>query len=508
MSTLLPPAQKLRVTQTLAKLSLAKLDNHDALIILVPESLSNTQWDTLPDGPKLQNLLQRAKKHGTKKRIRSHLGNDSATSITLAELSNTTDWPESFELLSIARQIVSEALQDKPVSLALAVSGFSSAQTVELHKALLLAAFAIDFKMPVFRSSKNKQARLKKITIFGKTPAKLIERASIEAESLNLSRWLTALPANVLDAGNYRKAIRSLAKDNHWQMKFHNEAALKKLGAGAFLAVSQGNARSDAGIVHLKYRPKKVSDAPQLALVGKGIVFDTGGTNLKPFKSMLDMHEDMAGSAVALATMLALSKLKVPFAIDCWLAITENRSSAKAYKSRDIVTAANGTTIEVIHTDAEGRMALADTLALAGKKKPKLIMDFATLTGTCVSALTDRYSGGFSNRDTLHSSIIAAGRASGERVWTFPMDKDFDEELRSRNADVLQCAVSGGGDHIQAARFLQRFVPKDSAWIHIDLSSASRSGGLAQVPGGPTGFGVRFNLELLLDQKILPGLKN
>ena len=370
MSTLLPPAQKLRVTQTLAKLSLAKLDNHDALIILVPESLSKTQWDTLPDGPKLQNLLQRAKKHGTKKRIRSHLGNDSATSITLAELSNTTDWPESFELLSIARQIASEALQDKPVSLALAVSGFSKAQTAELHKALLLAAFAIDFKMPVFRSSKNKQARLKKITIFGKTPAKLIERASIEAESLNLSRWLTALPANVLDAGNYRKAIRSLAKDNHWQMKFHNEAALKKLGAGAFLAVSQGNARSDAGIVHLKYRPKKVSDAPQLALVGKGIVFDTGGTNLKPFKSMLDMHEDMAGSSVALATMLALSKLKVPFAIDCWLAITENRTSAKAYKSRDIVTAANGTTIEVIHTDAEGRMALADTLALAGKKNP------------------------------------------------------------------------------------------------------------------------------------------
>jgi leucyl aminopeptidase len=362
--------------------------------------------------------------------------------------------------------------------------------------------------MPRFRSKADTKTHLRKITVFGKRNNKLIERTVAEGHSLNLVRWLTALPPNVLDAGNYRKAINELAKENNWKTKFYDEAALRKLGAGAFLAVSQGNARADAGIMHIKYRPKKQVGSPELALVGKGIVFDTGGTNLKPFKGMLDMHEDMAGSAVALGTLLAISELKVPFAVDCWLAITENRISAKAYKSRDIVTASNGTTIEVIHTDAEGRMALADTLALAGKKKPKLIMDFATLTGTCVSALTERYSGAFSNREELHEKIHAAGRSSGERVWTFPMDKDFDEELRSRNADVLQCAASGGGDHIQAARFLQRFVPKDSAWIHFDLSSASRTGGLAQVPGGPTGFGVRFSLDLLLDQKILKGLKH
>ena len=508
MSTLLPASPKPRVTQTFAQLSASTLDAYDALILLVPEELQPADWNKLPDAPKLQKLLERAKKHGAGKKIRTHLSNKSATNILVNQVSMTEDWPQSFEQLTNARELVADVLQEKPGTLAIAVIGFTDQQATEWQKALLLAALAADFAMPRFRSKADRKTYLRKITVFGKRDKKLLERCVVEGHSLNLVRWLTALPPNVLDARNYRKAIAELAKENHWKTKFYDEAALKKLGAGAFLAVSQGNARADAGIMHIKYRPKKTSGAPDLALVGKGIVFDTGGTNLKPFKGMLDMHEDMAGSAVALGTLLALSQLKVPFAVDCWLAITENRISAEAYKSRDIVTASNGTTIEVIHTDAEGRMALADTLALAGKKKPKLIMDFATLTGTCVSALTDRYSGAFSNREELHETIHSAGRNSGERVWTFPMDKDFDEELRSRNADVMQCAPAGGGDHIQAARFLQRFVPKESAWIHVDLSSASRTGGLAQVPGGPTGFGVRFNLNLLLDQKILTGLKH
>jgi leucyl aminopeptidase len=237
-----------------------------------------------------------------------------------------------------------------------------------------------------------------------------------------------------------------------------------------------------------------------VALVGKGIIFDTGGTNLKPFRAMLDMHQDMCGSAVALALMLAITRLRLPIAVDCWLAITENRLSAQAYKPRDIVTAADGTTIEVIHTDAEGRMALADTLVLASREKPGLIIDFATLTGQCINALTDRYSGVFSNRPALQDLLAAAGRASGERVWPFPMDEDFDEDLKSSVADVVQCAVDSEGDHILAARFLSRFVPKSTPWIHVDLASAARKKGLGHVPAGPTGFGVRLVLNLLVDQ--------
>ncbi len=238
----------------------------------------------------------------------------------------------------------------------------------------------------------------------------------------------------------------------------------------------------------------------RLALVGKGILFDTGGTNLKPHRSMLDMHTDMAGSAVALGLLLALAQLDAPWSVDCWLAITENRIGPTAYQPQDLVRACNGTTIQVIHTDAEGRMALADTLALAGRSRPRFMLDFATLTGACVHALTERMSGVFTNREALEPVLVRAGRASGERVVCFPMDADFDADLDSRVADVLQCAVDGKGDHIVAARFLRRFVPEGTAWAHVDLASATRAGGLAHVATDITGFGVRFALELLLDQ--------
>jgi leucyl aminopeptidase len=241
--------------------------------------------------------------------------------------------------------------------------------------------------------------------------------------------------------------------------------------------------------------------------VGKGILFDTGGINLKPHKSMLDMHTDMSGSAVALATLVALAELKAPIAADAGLAITENRIGPQGYKPQDVVRASNGVTIQVIHTDAEGRMALADTLALASRTQPKLIIDYATLTGASVYALTERMSSVFTNRPSLVNKLVEAGRASGERVWNFPFEADFDSDLESKVADIVQCAVDGKGDHILATRFLSRFVPENIAWAHVDLSSATRSGGLGHINTEVTGFGVRFTLEALLRQGLLDGLE-
>jgi leucyl aminopeptidase len=292
------------------------------------------------------------------------------------------------------------------------------------------------------------------------------------------------------------------------EFKFYGEAQLKRLGAGAFLAVSQGNATRDAGIVHLVYRPgvatpgvatrgRRTSSPPALSLVGKGICFDTGGTNLKTHKGMLDMHMDMEGSAVAVGSLYALHMLRSPLAVDCWLAITENRTGPLAYKPQDVVRAHNGTTVQVIHTDAEGRMVLADTLSLAASTKPRAIIDYATLTGACVYALTERYSGAFTNRPEARGLIEAAGSSSGERVWCFPMDADFDTDLESTVADVLQCTTEGKGDHILAARFLNRFVPKNIAWLHLDLAAGARPGGLAHIATEITGFGVRYTLDLL-----------
>jgi len=211
------------------------------------------------------------------------------------------------------------------------------------------------------------------------------------------------------------------------------------------------------------------------------------------------MHGDMQGSAVAVGTLLALARQRLGMEIDCWLAIAENDIGPRAYRPQEVVRAMNGVTIQVVHSDAEGRMALADTLALAARAQPSLLLDFATLTGACVQAITDRYSGAFTNRPDLHTDLQRIGHTSGERVWCFPMDEDFDGELESPIADVLQCALEGKGDHILAARFLSRFVPDSLPWVHIDLSASERKGGLAHIPTEFTGFGVRFASRLLSD---------
>ena len=220
------------------------------------------------------------------------------------------------------------------------------------------------------------------------------------------------------------------------------------------------NAQRGAGIVRLRWRGRGRAATPSIALVGKGICFDTGGHNLKPARYMAGMHEDMNGSAVALAILHAAQALKLPVALDVWLAIAHNHLSPEAYAQGDVVTALDGTTIEVVHTDAEGRMVLADALVLAGRGKPDLTIDFATLTGSMVSALGNRYSGVFASDTDLAHAAVRAGRHAGERVCVFPMDEDYEAALDSKVADIKQCALAGEADHILAARFLRRFVNK------------------------------------------------
>jgi leucyl aminopeptidase len=169
------------------------------------------------------------------------------------------------------------------------------------------------------------------------------------------------------------------------------------------------------------------------------------------------------------------------------------------------VRASNGVTIQVVHSDAEGRMVLADTLALASREEPRFMVDFATLTGACVNALTERYAGAFTNRPALQPWLQDVGRASGERIWCFPMDEDYDCELESTVADVMQCTADGKGDHILAARFLNRFVGSAVPWVHVDLAPSERKGGLGHVPTEFTGFGVRYAVHLLDDAAALQG---
>jgi leucyl aminopeptidase len=382
------------------------------------------------------------------------------------------------------------------------VDGLAADEASEWREALVSAALAAAAPMPTRKAKAPPPCDLRTIEVFGASSADF-DAAVAAAAGNHLARWLTTLPPNELHCVSYRRAMQELARREGWSFRFYDERALARLGAGAFLAVSQANAHRGAGIVRLGYRAAGRDKRARVGLVGKGICFDTGGINLKAHKGMYLMHGDMQGSAVAVGTLLACARSGLEVDVDCWLALTENETGPRAYRPQDIVRASNGVTIQVVHSDAEGRMVLADTLALASREKPGLLLDFATLTGACVNALTDRYSGAFTNRPDLHARLQQVGSESGERVWCFPMDEDFDLELECAVADVLQCTLESKGDHILAARFLSKFVAAGLPWVHIDLAAAERKGGLGHVPTEFTGFGVRYALRLLNDQRFM-----
>ncbi len=471
----------------------------DALLVVVPEKPEKELFRSLPESERWQELNARTPPRAGTVRTTTLTNRRH----TLAVLGYIGARAGAFERLALAGRMLKEVAAREPETIELRALG-TTASAQAAVEALLAAALAQAFQLPAFRAPAPAERRMKQIILHGHDGDATRYEAACAAGT-NLARWLTALPPNILDAPGYRRAIAELARKHGLGFKWLDEQALRRAGANAFLAVAAANEQRVAGIAQLQYRPgrRRKSGGPDIALIGKGILFDTGGVNLKPHRSMLDMHTDMGGSAVALATLIALAQLRAPIAADAWLAITENNIGPRAYRPQEVIRAANGVTIQVIHTDAEGRMVLADTLALAARTKPKFMLDFATLTGAAVHALTERMSAVFTNRPALAQALVEAGHASGERVWNFPFDADYDADLESKIADVVQCAVDGKGDHILAARFLNHFVPEEIPWAHVDLSSATRTGGLGHINTEVTGFGVRYALELILKQRIL-----
>jgi leucyl aminopeptidase len=492
------PDTALARTRTLPRSARAEdLAQLDAWLVVIADDLGEVAWRTLPRGEWLRAECARRKLRAGAV-FTARADNDAQTQLILGLRKRGAS---VFETLQLAGRLLKEARTAGARRLGASTLGLSPAASQEALEAVAAATYAAGFELPSYKSRDEHCAALEELTLFAaRAPALKVTAATSEGN--NLARWLTALPGNELTPASYRRRVTQLARREGWRMRFLDSRALKRLGAGAFLAVAQGNAEDDAGIIHLRYRPRRQSGRA-LALVGKGICFDTGGTNLKAHRGMLDMHTDMEGSAVALGTLLALTRLQAPYSIDCWLAVTENRIGPRAYKPQDVVMACNGVSIQVIHTDAEGRMVLADALALASREKPALIVDFATLTSACVNALTERYAGLFTNRPAWHALLERAGAASGERVWPFPMDEDFDTDLESPIADVMQCTLDNKGDHILAARFLNRFVPADIPWLHVDLASGQRTSGLGHITTDITGFGVRYVVNLLTSQKLL-----
>jgi leucyl aminopeptidase len=494
-----PPAPKFELKQELTAAGKGRVDALDALIILLPESSLQNPWPDFPYAERLKN--RRRLGNNASAPLRTGLPNERGTAAVLAFVKTGAS---AFDLLTLARKTLAMARESAPRDIGVLTVGMDAGQQAGVVEALAAAMSAVVFEPPVFKSCAEDKPATPSLTLLGLTKSIDFTRTLAAAEGTALARWLTLLPANKLTPAEYRAYVSALSKREGWKFSFLNERKLRNLKAGAFLAVAQGSDSRDAGIAHLSYVPRKrQAHEKSVALVGKGICYDTGGVNLKSAKSMFGMHGDMQGSAVALGTLLALTRLKAPFRVDCWLAMARNQIGPGAYTQNDVITASNGVTIEIVHTDAEGRMVLADTLALAGKSGPALLMDYATLTSSCITALGTRYSGAFCNRTALRAPVMEAGRTSGERVWPFPVDADYDEAIESEVADVKQCIVEGEADHILAARFLSRFVPDSIPWVHLDLAASEHKGGLAHVPGNVTGFGVRFSLNLLLDHGLL-----
>ena len=467
--------------------------------------------------------------HAKLKRSQSEL-KDLAKTPILVELPNggvasvviLNDKLSMFQKHTLLRKAVKPLLDETPDSIAICVFGDDA--TREAHACAAYYVLSVNAAELPSRKKENKSNQLKEITIYGYKAEHDYGYVNARVAGNTLCRSLTMLPPNELTPTSYRAKVKALAKEHGWTHEEFDMPALKKMGAGAFYAVGQGSDPMDAAIVHLTYSPmvrqahhERESEAhhergntdsvrPELvegqkvkhvALVGKGICFDTGGHNLKPAKYMQGMHEDMNGSAVALGVLTAATMQQLPVKIDCWLAIAQNHIGPLAYKQNDVVTALNGMTIEIVHTDAEGRMVLADTLTLASRQRPDVILDYATLTGSMAVAVTDRMSGVIANKPELACKAIGAGTLAGERIVAFPYEEDMDSDLDSDIADIKQCTLEGGGDHMLAARFMGKFIENDVAWLHADLSSTNRKGGLGAVQSDVNGFGVGFGLEMI-----------
>ncbi len=358
----------------------------------------------------------------------------------------------------------------------------------------------LKLKSYVFDKYKSKKKKLIfEINIFSKNniiSSNKNNRYDSLIKGVNYTKDLVSEPGNILHPDEYAKRLKKLSKDG-LKVVVYDENNLRKLGMNSLLGVGQGSIRGSY-LVTLEWNGAKNNSKP-LAFVGKGVCFDTGGISLKPAKFMEDMTYDMAGSAVVVGLMknLALRKAKIN-AVGV-VGLVENMPGGNAQRPGDIVKSYSGKTIEVLNTDAEGRLVLADAITFTEEKfNPKFIIDLATLTGAIIVSLGSEYAGLFSNDDKLSSQIFESGKKVDEKVWRMPLHKNYDKLIDSKNADMQNINYVGGAGSTTAAQFLQRFILNKTPWAHLDIAGMafSKYGG-ALNSGGATGYGVRLLNKLI-----------
>ena len=355
------------------------------------------------------------------------------------------------------------------------------------------------YEFNIYKSKKDK--KLVSINVVG-NKNKISSQDQLRFKALEegtfFARDLVSEPGNILHPDEYTKRINSLKKFG-LKIKIYDEKKLKKLGMNALLGVGQGSVRGSY-LVTMEWNGAKNNSKP-LAFVGKGVCFDTGGISLKPAKFMEDMTYDMAGSATVVGLMKNLAVRKAKINAVGVVGLVENMPGGNAQRPGDIVKSYSGKTIEILNTDAEGRLVLADALTFTEKKfKPKFMIDLATLTGAIIVSLGSEYAGLFSNDDKLSNQLIEAGDKVDEKLWRMPLHKNFDKLIDSKNADMQNINYVGGAGSTTAAQFLQRFVLNKTPWAHLDIAGMafSKYGG-ALNSGGATGYGVRLLNKLIED---------
>ena len=307
-----------------------------------------------------------------------------------------------------------------------------------------------------------------------------------------LTRDLVSEPPNYLNPERFVSEIKKLSKLG-LKVDVFDYSKMKKIGMNALLGVSQGS-KNLPYFVTITWKPNNSKNKKPLSFIGKGVCFDTGGISLKPAKFMEDMKYDMAGAGAVVGLMKTLALRKSKSYVVGAVALVENMPGGSAQRPGDIVKSYSGKTIEVLNTDAEGRLILADAIYYIDEQfKPELIVDLATLTGAIVVSLGSEYAGLFSNNDKLSEKLIKAGEIENEKLWRFPLHKNYDKLMDSKIADIQNINYSGGAGSITAAQFLQRFLKNSTPWAHLDIAGmAWTKKDLDIIPTGATGYGVKL----------------
>jgi leucyl aminopeptidase len=397
------------------------------------------------------------------------------------------------------RRAVGDAVRSltgtRRIALALPLVDEEALLTVSI--AALLSAY--DFVTYRSASKKDRKAPVQSITLLLESAPTAAQKqaakdVSAVAASVNLTRDLVNTPPNALPPAALALAAEAAMAGLPVTVTIWDELDLVRDGCGGILAVGQGSANPPR-LTKLEYRPEGAT--AHLALVGKGITFDTGGISIKPAAAMDEMKSDMAGAAAVLGAVRAIAELGLPVRVTGWLPSAENMPGGSAQRPGDVITIHGGKTVEVLNTDAEGRLVLADAIGLAAAEKPDLLIDVATLTGAAVVALGARTAGVMANDDEARGAVCAAAEAAGESAWPMPLPDDLRAALDSGTADIANLGDRKGG-MLSAGVFLREFVPAGQSWVHLDIAGPSfnAAGAYGYTPKGGTGCAVRTFVQV------------